>query len=90
MGQKVVKSLLFLVFHAFQYVQFKEKDLHFVPFSLSRLVANSLFFIPNYPLLAPKTPLFHHYFAHFNHVFHGSKGSCLYHCSAYLCFSSYV
>ena len=90
MGHKVVKSLLFLVFRAFQYVQFKENDLHFVPFSLSRLVAKSLLFRPNYPLLAPKNPLFNHHFALFCDVFHGSKRFCLYHCGAYLFFSSCV
>jgi len=38
------------------------------------LFANSLFITPNYPLFAPKKPLFNGYFAHFSHVFHGSKG----------------
>ena len=31
--------------------------------------------------------LFNHYFALFNHVFHGSKRFYLYHFSGYLCFS---
>ena len=86
MGQKVVKSLLFLVFRAFQYVQFKEKDLHFVPFSLSRLVASSYFSKPNYTLLATKIPLFNHYFAPFGHVFNVSKRFYLYNCCGCVCF----
>jgi len=46
---------LFLVFRAFLFVRFKEKRLHFAPFSLSSLVASPLLFTPDYPLLAPKT-----------------------------------
>ena len=49
-------------------------NLHFTPFSLSSLVANSLFLTPNFALLAPKTPLFNGYFALFGHVFMALKG----------------
>ena len=60
--------------------------LHFAPFCLSSLVANSLFFMPKYPLLAPKPPLFNGCFDPFSHVFHRSKGFCLYNCCGFLCF----
>ena len=49
-------------------------NLHFAPFSLSSLVANSLFLTPNYALLAPKTLLFNGCFALFGHVFMALKG----------------
>ena len=48
--------------------------MHFVPFSLSSLVANSLLFTPNNMLLTPKTPLFNGCFAPLNHVFMARKG----------------
>jgi len=51
------------------------------------LVASSLFFTPNKPLLALKTLLFRGCFALFSHVFHVSKRLCLYHCGVFLCFS---
>ena len=54
------------------------------------MVVSSLFSTPNYPLLAPKIPLFNGCFALFSHVFHGSKRVCLYHYSGYLCFSSRI
>ena len=73
-GYKVGKLPLFLAFHSFCLVCFEEQNLHFVPFSLSSLVARPLFFAPNNPLLAPKNPLLNDYFALFSHVFHGSKG----------------
>jgi hypothetical protein len=38
------------------------------------LVANSLFFAPNYTLFAPKNPLFNGYFALFSHVLMVVKG----------------
>ena len=63
---------------------------HFVPFSLSSLVANSLLFTPNNMLLTPKTPLFNGCFAPLNHVFYGSKRFYLYHCSGFLCLSSCI
>ena len=65
---------------------FLRKSLHFVPFSLSRLVANPLLFTPKNPLLDPKIPLFNGYFALFRHVFHGSRRLCLYHWGVFLCF----
>ena len=49
-------------------------NLHFAPFCLSSLLANSLFLKPNYALLAPKTPLFNGYFALSSHVFMVIKG----------------
>ena len=49
-------------------------NLHFAPFSLSSLVANSLFLTSSYALLVPKTPLFNGYFALFGHVFMALKG----------------
>ena len=60
-------------------------NLRFAPFSLSSLLANSLFLEPNYALLAPKIPLFNGHFALFGHVFNGTKGEYLYHCRVYLC-----
>ena len=49
-------------------------NLRFAPFCLSSLLANSLFFKPNYALLAPKTLLFNGCFALFGHVFMVIKG----------------
>jgi len=54
------------------------------------LAAGSCFFNSNYPLLAPKIPLFNGYFALFSHVFHASKEFCLYHCNVFLCFSTCI
>jgi hypothetical protein len=51
---------------------FLRKSLHFVPFNLSRLVANPLLFTPKNPLLDPKNPLFNDHFALFGPVFHVS------------------
>jgi len=65
---------LFLAFHSFCFVCFEEQNLHFVPFSLSSLVANSLFFTPNYPHLAPKNLLFNDYFALLAMLFMALKG----------------
>ena len=65
---------------------FLRKSLHFVPFSLSRLVANLLLFVPKKTLLDPKIPLFNGCFALFRHVFHGSRRLCLYHWGVFLCF----
>ena len=78
---------LFPTFHLFRFVYFQENSLHFAPFCLSSLVGSSLFSTPNYPLLAPKNPLFNDYFAPLSHVFHGSKRFCIYHFSVYLCSS---
>ena len=75
-GLSILSSCLFL-----------RKNLRFTPFSLSRMVANPLFFTPKYALLVPKTPLFDAHFALFCHVFHGSLRVCLYNCSEFLCFS---
>ena len=58
--------------YVFQYVRFKEKDLHFAPFCLSRLVASSLFLQSKKLLLGLKNPLFNDHFALFSLVFHGS------------------
>ena len=41
-------------------------------------------------LLAPKTPLFDAHFALLGHVFHGSEGFYLYHCSVFLCLSACI
>ena len=49
-------------------------NLHFAPFSLSSLVANSLFLTLSYALLAPKIPLFNGCFALSSHVFMVLKG----------------
>ena len=87
LGYKVGKYALFITFRAFCFVYFQEQNLHFAPFSLSSLVANSLFCTPNNSLLAPKTPLFNGCFALFCHVFHGSKRFYLYICGVFLCFS---
>ena len=67
---------LFLAFHVFCFVCFQEQNLHFAPFCLSSLVANSYFFNSKYPLLAPKTLLFNGYFAFSSDVFHGFKRFC--------------
>ena len=72
---------LFLTFHNFLFVCFKEQNLHFAPFCLSRLVANSLLLTPQNTLFAPKTPLFNGQFALSGHEFHGSERLCLYNCS---------
>ena len=69
------------------FVNIQEKNLHFAPYSLSILLASSLFFTPNKPLLAPKNLLFRGCFALFCHVFHVSKRLYLYHCGVFLCFS---
>ena len=77
----------FFIFSVFFFFVLGLANLRFAPFCLSSLLANSLFFKPNYALLAPKTPLFNSYFAFLNHAFHGSTWFCLYNCSGYLCFS---
>ena len=64
--------------------------MHFAPYCLSRLVANSWFLKPNNPLLTPKNLLFNGYFALFSHVFHGSKRFCLYNWCGCLCFLSRI
>jgi len=63
---------------------------HLAPLSLSSLVASSLFLKPNYPLLAPKIPLFNGYFAPSSLDFNGSERFCLYHYSEFLYFSSRI
>ena len=85
--KKTGKKSFFLPFHSFCLVCFEEQNLHFAPYCLSSLLANSYFSTPNYPHLAPKNPLFNDNFALFSHVFHGSKGFYLYHSNVYLCFS---
>ena len=60
---------------------------HLVPFYLSSLVVSPLFFTPNYPLLATKTPHFKVNFALFEPCFNGSKRLYLYHSYEYLYFS---
>jgi len=72
--------------YAFRFVYFREKDLHFAPFCLSILVANSKFFKPNYLLFTPKNLLFDDYFALFGPAFHGLRRFYLYRRSGYLCF----
>ena len=89
-GWKVGKKPLFLTFHVFCFVHFQEKNLHFAPFSLSRLLACSYFFKPRYTHLAPKTTYFNGYFAPFRHVFHGFKRFWLYNCCVCLCFLSRI
>ena len=79
------KLPLFLALHIFCFVCFQGQNLRFAPFYLSILVANSLFFAPNYSLFAPKIPLFNHYFALFGHVFNGRKGFIYTNCCGYLC-----
>jgi len=69
------------------FVNNQEGSLHFAPYCLSILFVCSLFFMPNKPLLAPKTLLFRGCFALFCHVFHVSKRLYLYHCGVFLCFS---
>ncbi len=85
-AHKVAKKLLFIVFHASCFTCFSEQNLHFAPFSLSILVAYSLFFKPNYSLLAPKILLFNDYFALFGHVLTVLKGFVLYNHYVLLCF----
>ena len=64
----------FFIFSVFFFFVLGLANLHFAPFSLSSLVANSLFFKPNYALLVPKIPLFSGCFALFSHVFMALKG----------------
>ena len=64
--------------------------MHLAPLYLSSLVVISLFLKPIYPLLAPKIPIFNGYFAPFSLNFNGSERFCLYHRSAFLCFSSRI
>ena len=71
-------------------VRFLAYYLHFAPFCLSILVANSYFSTPKYPLFIPKILLFNDYFALSGHVFHGSKRGCLYNYCECLCFSPCV
>ena len=71
-------------------VRFLAYYLHFAPFCLPILVANSYFSTPKYPLFIPKILLFNDYFALSGHVFHGSKRGCLYNCCECLCFSPCV
>jgi len=54
------------------------------------LLANSLFFTPKNPLLAPKMPLFNGYFALSSHVFNVSKRFYLYICGVFLCFLPFI
>ena len=68
-------------------LQFWALNLHFAPFCLSSLVADSDFHKSIYLLLTPKKPLFNAYFALFGHVFNGFERLCLYHFSGYLCLS---
>ena len=88
--KKQVNSYCFLTLRAFRFVHFKTQGLHFAPFCLSSLVANSLFFTPKYTIFAPKTPLFDGYFALSSHVFHDSKTLYLYHHGGFLCLSSRI
>jgi len=57
-------------FGRFAFSPFLRKHLHFAPFCISILVANSYFLSSNYALFAPKTLLFDGHFAPFSHVFH--------------------
>jgi len=50
--------ILFLAFHVLHFVNIQADDLHFAPFYLSSLVANSLLLTAKLPILAPKTLLF--------------------------------
>ena len=81
------KLPLFSILYIFCFVCFQGQNLRFAPFYLSSLVANSLFFAPNYSLLAPKIPLFNHYFALFSHIFNGCKRFIYTNCGGFLCFS---
>ena len=81
------KLPLFLALHIFCFVCFQGQNLRFAPFYLSILVANSLFFAPNYSLFAPKIPLFNHYFALSGHVFNDRKGFIYTNCGGFLYFS---
>ena len=89
-GPFACKLPLFLALHIFCFVRFQGQNLRFAPFYLSVLVANSLFFAPNYLLFAPKIPLFNHYFTLFGHVFNARKGFIYTNCGGYLCFSPCV
>ena len=64
----------FFIFSVSFFFVLGSANLRFAPFSLSNLLANSLFFKPNYALLAPKPPLFNGHFALFGHVFMALKG----------------
>ena len=81
------KLPLFSILHIFCFVCFMGQNLRFAPFYLSSLVANALFFVPNYTLFAPKNPLFDGYFALFGHVFNGCKRFIYTNCGEFLCFS---
>jgi len=87
---KSIENATFFIFSAPFFFVLGLANLHFAPFSLSSLVANSLFLTSNYALLAPKIPLFSGCFVLFCHVFNGTKGFYLYHCSVFLCFSPCV
>ena len=64
----------FFIFSVSFFFVLGSANLRFAPFCLSSLLANSLFFKPNYALLAPKTPLFNGCFALSSHVFMVLKG----------------
>ena len=73
-GEKHSKCRVFFIFSVSFFFVLGLANLHFAPFSLSGLLANSLFLKPNYAFLASKTPLFNGYFALFGHVFMVLKG----------------
>ena len=89
-GEKHSKCRVFFIFSVSFFFVLGSANLCFAPFCLSSLLANSLFLKPNNALLAPKIPLFNDHFALFGHVFNGTKGEYLYHCSVFLCFSPCV
>ncbi|OFQ19571.1 hypothetical protein HMPREF2955_09355 [Prevotella sp. HMSC073D09] len=64
----------FFIFSVFFFFVLGLANLHFAPFSLSSLLASSLFLKPNNALLAPKTLLFNACFALSSHVFMVIKG----------------
>ena len=84
------KQPLFLSFHAFLVVNFRELDLRFAPFCLSSLVGGSIFFKPKCTHFTSKNPLFDVHFAPVGHMFHGSRRFYLYDLSGCLYFSSCV
>ena len=47
-----------LVFHSLLFVNIQEKNLHFAPYSLSILLASSLFFYAQLPAFSPQNPTF--------------------------------
>ena len=77
--EKQVNSHYFLPFMSCILSVLKNKTCILHHFTFLDWSPPHIFITPNYPLFTPKNPLFNDYFAPFSHVFHSSKGLCLYH-----------